>query len=634
MMTDVVAKSTEVEWEIVGRYRLIKDVASEARLFDLAKLAADLQCAVDSRDKCTKDKYLSVIESFSKKAPKGNIGFEKMPDTFYNSLSGKYAEEYVKAPNHWKINFGIKIDKPNTKKCNWYLDGIAVLGSGDCNKFQFNIPINAGQTVRVETNDGLFGTVTVNPKDILVVGMGDSYASGEGMPDVPAVTGIAPAQWLDEKCHRSLLSAQSLTAARLAAENPHQSVTFISRACSGAIIADLIDLPQTTQSQKRLGRVSSLCYGGHHKTDCPNDEAKILPTQLAAIQNDIKSDSKVRMRSPNLVLLSITGNDFGFVDAIVDLLKTDVIPIDPNNPKYSKNKKHDLAPEFIQKALKKRTQVWENYPILVSKLTNPYTGFPDATFVHTGYPNPLMRDGKEKRFCLADEDKSKEEFFQISEQTGLVGNTVDFLINRAKLKASQDEYIALHNDYLMPLTGSVKCLAKLDDPEKKECKANLHHDFGLRPAMIAASCALNKNRRDLLENSDGLQAMYDDPICNYLKDGKVGFDKFDAFMDNGKNSKWRFSLARNESGTKDGIQQLDGFVVNGFCIGNSKVGVQGRWFNVLGDALVSMSSTGDMLFGIATSAYTGTAHPNIYGQLFLAQRSWVAIPDEFKQPKQ
>ncbi len=630
MMTDVIAKSTEVEWELVGRYRLIKDSESEARLFDLATLAPDLQCAVDSRDKCTKDKYLSVIEAYSKKAPKGNIGFKKMPDTFYNSISGKYDEEYVKDPKHWKINFGINVDKPNTKKCNWYLDGIPVLGSGDCNKFQFNIPISAGQTVRVETNDGLTGTVTVIPKDILVVGMGDSFGSGEGTPDVPAETATRTAQWLDEKCHRSLLSAQSLAAARLAAENKHQSVTFISRACSGAIVADLIDLPAYLLPEpkyQRTGSIAALCYGGIHNTDCPKSNSNILPAQLDAVKSDLKTTDN-QTRKPDLVLLSIGGNDFGFVEAIKDITFKDID--EESKPSENTNKTGpSLKKSFTLEAETKRKIFWESYPLLVSKLTGKYTGFADATFVQTGYPNPLMRDGANSKFCFEDGSAKDDPSFQITEQQGILGNTIDFFFNRFQKKGTQLEYIALHEDFLIPMTGSVKCLAKFTDEEavKKGCINDEPHNYGLRPAMIAASCALKHGVRASLESAVGLQAMYQDERCKDLKKGDSGFESFDFF----KESKWRFSLARNEA---QDHSQLRGFIFNGFCINDVKKGVQGRWFNVMGDALTSQSIAADFLFGYATGGIRGTAHPNIYGQLFLAQRAWLAIPDELKKPKQ
>ena len=618
----VAAQNLQIDWEIVGRYRLIKDTVSETRLFNIANLATNLQCAVDPGKSCKEKTHSEILSEFDKNIdpePKNRRAvFNIMPDTFYNPVSGSYDKDYVKYPNHWVIKFKISDKTLETKKCNWYLDGLALSGKGNCQSFQFDTAISAGQIVRVETNDDRAGTITVKPTDILVVGMGDSYASGEGVPDVPAVTGVSPALWFDEKCHLSLLSAQSLTAARLAANNKHRSVTFVSRACSGARIIDVVDLPQTDPPHKRLGRVASLCYGGSHNTDCASSESRILPAQLTAIKNDLKHADKGE-REPDLVLLSISGNDFGFADAIMDLLKTDVVP--------GKDKPFDLAAPYVEKAKKAREKVWGNYPILAAKLTNSYSGFPNATIVQTGYPNPLMRDGKNGKFCFDEKDNKNETYFQISEQKGIVGNFVDSILNNARFKGSQNEYIALHDDFLKLLTGNVSCLANLPgSPYKETCTKDKAHKFGLRQAMIATSCALKHNRRDRLENSEGLQAMYADPLCNNLKIGNVGFDDFSEFTDE---NKWRFSLARNELTSN---KQLPNFVVNGFCLNDTHKGVQGRWFNVLGDAFTNLSSTGDIL-GFFAGAHTGTAHPNIYGQLFLAERAWVAIPQKFKTSK-
>ena len=609
----VAAQNLQIDWEVINRYRLIQDQKSEAKLFEIANLADYLQCVVDIRNTCDKAKYLHGKTAFENIAPNGNIGFKTMPITHYNALSGKYDKNYISKPSHWKIKFSI----PNidTKlKCNWYIDNRLASGTGHCDAFKPDALISAGQIVRVEVNDasGSTGTVTVVPTDILVVGMGDSYASGEGMPDVPAVTGVSPALWFDEKCHLSLLSAQSLTAARLAANNKHRSVTFVSRACSGARIIDVVDLPQTDPPHKRLGRVASLCYGGSQNTDCASGESRILPAQLTAIKNDLKHADKGE-REPDLVLLSISGNDYGFADAIMDLLKTDVVT--------GEEKPFDLARPYVKKAKKAREKVWENYPIMTNILTSTH-GFPEATFVITGYPNSLMRDGKNSSFCFADKDSKNEEYFQISEQKGFIGNLVDSVINRARLKGVQNEYIALHNDFLVPLTGTVI--------DNKFIKNNKDTVYGWREANVAASCALQDGNRDALKDPTMFRAKYESDSCKNFRDGKHGFENFD--IEDKPNIKWRFSLARNETG-KDltqGISQMKDFVVNGFCLNDKYKGVQGRWFNVLGDALTSMSSTGDIFFGTATSAYTGTAHPNIYGQLFLAERAWVAIPQNFK----
>jgi hypothetical protein len=146
---------------------------------------------------------------------------------------------------------------------------------------------------------------------------------------------------------------------------------------------------------------------------------------------------------------------------------------------------------------------------------------------------------------------------------------------------------------------------------------------------------LANNDRKSLTSSDALRIKYQSDECKQLnlRLGKTGFSNFKPFDE--MNAKWRFSMARNESGGKSdkAYTQSEGFVTNGFCLNNSYHGVKGRWFNVLGDALTHLSGTGDLIKGLADGGYAGTAHPNIYGQLFLAQRAWLAIPDELKKTK-
>ena len=96
----------------------------------------------------------------------------------------------------------------------------------------------------------------VTIRDILIVSMGDSLASGEGNPDVPGrydysidrylnvtTKTVRTAQWKDRRCHRSATSGPARAAEALEASSPHTSVTFVSVACSGAEIANLIDVP-------------------------------------------------------------------------------------------------------------------------------------------------------------------------------------------------------------------------------------------------------------------------------------------------------------------------------------------------------------------------------------------------------
>jgi len=73
--------------------------------------------------------------------------------------------------------------------------------------------------------------IWVKLEDFLIVGLGDSNASGEGNPDVP---GLARPLWEDFRCDRSAQSYQARAASAIEKASDHSSVTFVHLACSGA----------------------------------------------------------------------------------------------------------------------------------------------------------------------------------------------------------------------------------------------------------------------------------------------------------------------------------------------------------------------------------------------------------------
>lgn len=133
------------------------------------------------------------------------------------------------------------------------------------------VPYPAGVTLTVKNAAGAkVGSADIAVSDVLVVGLGDSFASGEGNPDMPVTfdprgtkdygigfegypirytkAGLtsdridanaatymkADARWISRDCHRSQYSYQFRAALQLAVENPHRAVTLVHLACTGA----------------------------------------------------------------------------------------------------------------------------------------------------------------------------------------------------------------------------------------------------------------------------------------------------------------------------------------------------------------------------------------------------------------
>jgi len=190
-------------------------------------------------------------------------------------------------------------------------------------------------------------TAEIAVRDILIAGLGDSIASGEGNPDRaialaddgfcfrsylglsgqfyrPSRAGYkggraceAPdtllnwqrhsALWFNSPCHRSLYSYQTRTALALAARFPHIAVTLLPLGCTGATIAEGLFGAQRARE----------CLLGKGQINCRGS----VNAQLAELREAMAA---VKKRQPNraldLVLLSVGANDINFSGLVADVI--------------------------------------------------------------------------------------------------------------------------------------------------------------------------------------------------------------------------------------------------------------------------------------------------------------------------
>ncbi len=130
--------------------------------------------------------------------------------------------------------------------------------------------------------------LTADVRNILVVALGDSYASGEGNPrNVKAWMkrgGSLSPYWDDDGCRRSARGAPALAALGLERSSSTTSVTLIDVACSGATV-----------------------------------DAGILGPQLGAQQATSQIEQAARLmagHAADAVLLTVGGNDVGFTSIL------------------------------------------------------------------------------------------------------------------------------------------------------------------------------------------------------------------------------------------------------------------------------------------------------------------------------
>lgn len=311
--------------------------------------------------------------------------------------------------------------------------------------------VEATVTVTHAGSSADLAPVKIVVKDLLVLGMGDSFAAGVGNPDRPAqlrddgtvnyggggtylpvrkngyseaplseISG-ASAKWLDIRCFRSQYGPQFRTALHLAVDVPHAAVTFLDLSCDGArILEGLLHRkqldsgydPDTDDPEPQLGLASRLlCSSRRYRTvayqirfagdaaRCPTLRSNEICEYSDRKYQRERIDRTVMQvcdptgpdafrRQIDIVLLSIGGNDIGFAPMVGNILLGDV--------KFSNRVLRYLATEVgmihdAQIGRRRLGFLYGKYRVLdeaINKYLPLRPGSPRPVFL-TAYPLPI-----------------------------------------------------------------------------------------------------------------------------------------------------------------------------------------------------------------------------------------------------
>lgn len=259
--------------------------------------------------------------------------------------------------------------------CSWLLQGQKKSIKTDCsNEIKIgNVPI-AGTSLKVIAEEhGVTTSTFISVDHRIILALGDSYASGEGNPDYPTQwknknvnlgdmkwidrNRQGNAQWWDNACHRSFFSNQTFVALKISSLNPHRLVTYLHYSCSGAEILDGMlvkqkwppGVHQLCNQSNNIGEgqffsearecyvpksqlasaVSDLCQGKTYQIGTRGAHFDKYARSIIERKNHKLYRAHVyrengldllkcngNLRVPDLILLSIGGNDVGFTSLI------------------------------------------------------------------------------------------------------------------------------------------------------------------------------------------------------------------------------------------------------------------------------------------------------------------------------
>jgi lysophospholipase L1-like esterase len=344
------AAAPRIEWEVKNRFRLFRDERDFQR-----HVAA-------SRG----DGVLAAEDRLAKAS--GGLGWAT--DVFRNlclDAAGRVTEpctrdgrrESYLAPTEHRIT-ALVADGPANATCAWTFDDgdrAAQKVSEACDQ-EITLSVRYGLTTKTTVEITLpdqttqYASAEIAVRDLLIAGLGDSIASGEGNPDRPiklATDGFCfrrtmaggsseyfrpgragfhgsracgsgteitkvdgewasyGAGWISAGCHRSLYGYQMRTALELAVEYPHIAVTFVPLACSGASIESGLLAQQSATDVDCRGKSAS----------CSATSPGQIAELGAALALARRSQHE---RTLDLVLLTIGANDIKFSGLVANVI--------------------------------------------------------------------------------------------------------------------------------------------------------------------------------------------------------------------------------------------------------------------------------------------------------------------------
>jgi hypothetical protein len=359
--------NAQIEWKVVNRFRFFKN-ADDFRAHETAwrtyllhvkqqnldETQSDRLIATTSvigTEHVLNDRYIPFTRILRKNYDPQGWASRQLPDTCWNASDRAHdacdgVDSYLSPKSH-EIEMRVKslVGKKILAEynCEWRIGNGEPITAPCDEAARGMLPYPDGATISVNVEGESPISTDAKVKDLLIVGMGDSFASGEGNPDVPVkfnesarFNNLYPrrakddasgnAQWLDELCHRSLYSHQLRTALQIAIENQQSAVTYLGYSCSGAKVDDGILGPQYYVDY--VSRKSGNSENGDGSGSARSFSGKAKDTQIQWMLRELCLDKPVKQddywtcpdghyrRNVDFLLLSIGGNDIGFSNLV------------------------------------------------------------------------------------------------------------------------------------------------------------------------------------------------------------------------------------------------------------------------------------------------------------------------------
>ncbi len=229
-----------------------------------------------------------------------------------------------------------------------------------------DVPYPGGGQLTVSSGSLELARAKIKIRDVLIAGVGDSFASADGNPDYPVAwyddqtssfgkipgggklenypkrkkstitydghtIALPSAFWSSQPCHRSLYSHQLRTALQLALEDPKRAITYLGFSCSGAEVTNGLllkynggEYAPVGPNRAQLGDVAAAQCGGRDYEMRNYPTTYMAKGALPELENlFLERCPREKARKIDVLLISIGGNDIGFANLLAHALLPD-----------------------------------------------------------------------------------------------------------------------------------------------------------------------------------------------------------------------------------------------------------------------------------------------------------------------
>ena len=353
----------KIEWQVANRFRLFRDTQffklheSAWRQYllhvDNQSMASDERDAFVARtsiigsEHVLNDRYIAFSNILRKNFDWHGWAARGQDQLCYDAKKRTHSacggiDAYINPQSHgielWIAGEGVTV--PATAICEWRIDGKLVAETSCAERVSgpgIELPYPGGAEISVNVVGEPPIITEARVRDLLIAGLGDSFASGEGNPNLPVAfsetnrfRNFYPkrkrndvggnARWTDERCHRSLYGQQLRSALQIAVENPQVSVTFLDLSCSGASIEEGILGPQTYVERVARSEPSDVVArplaGGERDSQLYRLLQELCRERPEMRRGLPYCPNNMFRRSLDFLFLSVGGNDIGFSNIV------------------------------------------------------------------------------------------------------------------------------------------------------------------------------------------------------------------------------------------------------------------------------------------------------------------------------